>query len=92
MAEGFKPVAAVLAGGVRLYQLTLRPVIGANCRFEPSCSHYAIGALRAHGALRGSGLAAARILRCNPWNEGGIDPVPPPTPQSHPTPKRRTAH
>ncbi len=64
---------------VRTYQWTIRPVIGANCRFEPSCSHYAIDAMRAHGAVLGSGLAVRRILRCNPWNEGGLDPVPPPT-------------
>ncbi len=69
--------ATVLCGCVRTYQLTLRPVIGANCRFEPSCSHYAIEALRAHGALRGSAMAASRVLRCNPWREGGFDPVPP---------------
>lgn len=62
---------------VRLYQWTIRPVIGANCRFEPSCSHYAIDALRLHGPFQGSGLAVWRILRCNPWNEGGCDPVPP---------------
>jgi putative membrane protein insertion efficiency factor len=70
--------ASVLAGVVRTYQLTLRGVIGAQCRFEPSCSHYAIAALRGHGALRGSALAARRILRCNPWHEGGYDPVPDP--------------
>ena len=64
-------------GAVRVYQWTLRPVIGANCRFLPSCSDYAIEAMRAHGAVRGSGLAARRILRCNPWHEGGYDPVPP---------------
>lgn len=64
-------------GLVRTYQWTIRPLIGANCRFHPSCSEYAIEALREHGALRGSGLAARRILRCNPWNEGGYDPVPP---------------
>jgi putative membrane protein insertion efficiency factor len=69
--------AAALIGAVRVYQWTIRPVIGANCRFEPSCSHYAVEALARHGALRGSGLAARRILRCNPWHEGGIDPVPP---------------
>jgi len=69
--------ARALAGAVRGYQLTLRGVIGAHCRFEPSCSHYAIGALHAHGALRGTALAAKRLLRCNPWNEGGYDPVPP---------------
>ncbi len=63
---------------VRLYQWTLRPFIGAHCRFEPSCSHYAIEALQHHGALRGSGLAARRVLRCNPWTPGGYDPVPAP--------------
>jgi putative membrane protein insertion efficiency factor len=73
------PAAAVLAGAVRTYQLTLRGVIGAQCRFEPSCSHYAIDALRQHGAARGSLLAARRVLRCNPWTPGGYDPVPPPT-------------
>jgi putative membrane protein insertion efficiency factor len=70
--------ASVLAGTVRAYQLTLRGMIGTHCRFEPSCSHYAIEALHTHGALRGSALAAARVLRCNPWHEGGYDPVPPP--------------
>ncbi len=67
----------LLVGLVRLYQWTLRPLLGANCRFTPSCSDYAIEALRCHGALRGSGLAAWRVLRCNPWVEGGDDPVPP---------------
>jgi putative membrane protein insertion efficiency factor len=68
---------AALTGAVRTYQYTLRPFIGANCRFEPSCSHYAIEALRVHGAGRGSLLAARRVLRCNPWTPGGDDPVPP---------------
>ncbi|MBN8873371.1 MAG: membrane protein insertion efficiency factor YidD [Rhodospirillales bacterium] len=71
-------MAAELAVGlVRTYQWTLRPLIGANCRFWPSCSEYAIEAVRTHGALRGSGLAARRVLRCNPWHPGGVDPVPP---------------
>jgi putative membrane protein insertion efficiency factor len=70
------PQATALAGAVRVYQWTIRPVIGANCRFEPSCSHYAIEALATHGAARGSLLAARRILRCNPWHPGGDDPVP----------------
>lgn len=61
---------------VRVYQYTIRPFIGPHCRFEPSCSHYAIEALRLHGPVRGSWLAATRVLRCNPWNEGGADPVP----------------
>ena len=73
-----KPGAVVLEGVVRGYQWTIRPLIGANCRFHPGCSDYAVEALRTHGALRGSALAARRVLRCNPWNEGGFDPVPKP--------------
>jgi len=72
------PAAHVLAGAVWVYELTLRPVIGANCRFYPSCSAYAKEAICAHGAARGSVLAACRIFRCHPWHEGGYDPVPPP--------------
>lgn len=71
------PAASALAGAVRAYQLTIRPIIGANCRFEPSCSHYAIDAFKTHGAGRGAWLATRRILRCNPWHPGGYDPVPP---------------
>ncbi len=67
--------AGLAIGAIRVYQWTLRPMIGANCRFEPSCSEYAIAALRRHGALRGGALATGRILRCNPWR-GGYDPVP----------------
>jgi putative membrane protein insertion efficiency factor len=69
-------LAPILTVFVRLYQWVLRPVIGANCRFEPSCSNYAIEALRRHGGLRGAGLAGRRVLRCNPWVAGGFDPVP----------------
>ena len=71
------PAAHLLAGAVRTYQWTLRPFIGAHCRFEPSCSHYALEALATHGAVKGSFLSARRVLRCNPWMEGGFDPVPP---------------
>jgi putative membrane protein insertion efficiency factor len=70
------PAAAALSGLVVTYQWTLRPFIGAHCRFEPSCSHYALDALGTHGALRGTALAARRVLRCNPWTPGGYDPVP----------------
>ena len=70
------PAAWVLIVLVRIYQWTLRPFIGANCRFFPTCSDYALEALRRHGALRGTCLSAWRILRCNPWNHGGYDPVP----------------
>jgi len=69
--------AAVLAAGVRAYQWTLRPLIGTQCRYAPSCSDYALEALAVHGAARGSLLAARRVLRCNPWMPGGLDPVPP---------------
>ena len=57
------PAAAVLTGAVRTYQWTIRPVIGAQCRFEPSCSHYALEALAVHGALRGSALTARRCRK-----------------------------
>lgn len=69
------PAAAVGIGVVRAYQWTLRPLIGANCRFHPSCSEYAVEALRTHGAGRGGLMSARRILRCNPWHPGGYDPV-----------------
>ncbi len=73
------PLALTLRGAVVAYQWTLRPVLGCNCRFHPSCSDYALEALKTHGALRGTALAGWRVLRCNPWNSAvGCDPVPPP--------------
>ena len=71
-------VAGFLVLIVRLYQLILSPFLGGRCRYEPSCSHYAIDALRLHGPLRGSTLAAKRITRCHPWGGVGYDPVPAP--------------
>ena len=62
---------------VRAYQRALSPLLGARCRFYPSCSQYAIEALQAHGTARGSWLAARRVCRCHPLNPGGHDPVPP---------------
>jgi len=62
---------------LRAYQVVFSPLIGPRCRFFPSCSNYAIEALRVHGAGRGSWLAARRICRCHPWHPGGFDPVPP---------------
>ncbi len=84
------PAAAVLVGAVKTYQYTLRPFIGAHCRFEPSCSCYAIHALRRHGAARGSALAAWRVLRCNPWTPGGYDPVPDSPTSTQPLPPTDT--
>lgn len=69
--------ATALVGLLRLYQIVLSPMTGPTCRFYPSCSSYAITAVRRHGVLRGGGLAIWRVLRCNPWNYGGVDDVPP---------------
>ncbi|HEX5535176.1 MAG TPA: membrane protein insertion efficiency factor YidD [Actinomycetales bacterium] len=69
--------ALLLIGLLRGYQLVVSPLLGQTCRFYPSCSAYAVGALREHGALRGTWLTARRLARCHPWNPGGVDPVPP---------------
>ena len=61
---------------VRLYQILIAPLLGANCRFQPSCSQYAIDALKKYGFFKGSWLAAKRIFRCHPFHPGGYDPVP----------------
>ena len=65
-----------LLGLVKGYRLLLSPWLGGGCRFEPTCSIYAIGALERHGALGGSYLTLRRLVRCHPWCEGGHDPVP----------------
>jgi putative membrane protein insertion efficiency factor len=61
---------------LRGYQLLVSPMFGPSCRFYPSCSNYAIEALKLHGAARGSWLAVRRVCRCHPWTAGGLDPVP----------------
>ena len=62
---------------IRLYQLTISRTLPPNtCRFHPSCSHYGYHAIYKHGAIKGGGLAIWRVLRCNPFNPGGYDPVP----------------
>jgi uncharacterized protein len=65
-----------LMGLVKAYRLLLSPALGSNCRFEPTCSAYALGALQRHGALAGSYLALKRVGRCHPWCDGGFDAVP----------------
>ena len=81
------PVKFILLGGVKFYQWFLSPLktalFGAagRCRFTPSCSAYAVEALRKHGAGRGSWLALRRLLRCHPWGDFGPDPVPVPVPE-----------
>lgn len=62
---------------IRFYQFAVSPLLGPRCRFYPSCSAYAVEALRRHGLLRGGWLALRRLTRCHPLNEGGVDPVPP---------------
>jgi uncharacterized protein len=66
----------LLAAPVHAYRFFLSPWLGSACRFEPTCSRYALDALDAHGAAHGSYLAARRVLRCHPWCDGGLDPVP----------------
>lgn len=67
-----KAVVLVLDG----YRQLISPFLGASCRFYPSCSQYAKEAVLKHGVVRGVSLGIRRILRCNPWNPGGVDPVP----------------
>ena len=65
-----------LMGLIRGYQKVLSPALPPSCRFTPSCSQYALEAVRRYGVLRGGWLGARRIARCHPWNPGGFDPVP----------------
>jgi len=75
--------ARILITAVRVYQVTLSPVLPAvfgpacGCRFHPTCSHYAVEALRVHGVVHGTALTLWRLLRCTPLHPGGFDPVPP---------------
>ena len=65
--------AAILP--IRLYQRAISPALGQRCKYEPSCSRYAVQAIQRYGVLRGLALAGWRLLRCNPWSHGGHDPV-----------------
>lgn len=69
---------AIIIRIIRLYQRFVSPLLGANCRFYPSCSGYTLEALEKHGLLRGGWLSIRRLCRCHPLNPGGIDPVPQP--------------
>jgi len=64
----------LLIGAVPLYQLSLSPLLGQHCRFQPTCSRYFIEAVQKYGALRGAWKGVCRICRCHPWNPGGWDP------------------
>ena len=78
------PLAGALIMLIRGYQRWVSPLLGPRCRFYPSCSAYAVEALRLHGAVRGSALTAWRLLRCQPFHPGGFDPVPPPRRRGEP--------
>lgn len=77
------PVARVLLALLDFYQKGISPLTPPSCRFTPTCSAYAVEAIRLHGAWRGTGLATWRLLRCGPWTRGGWDPVPEPASHSH---------
>jgi putative membrane protein insertion efficiency factor len=76
MARSEQVMRGILKLAIRGYRYLISPMLGPNCRFYPSCSCYAEEAIELHGALKGSYLAARRILRCHPWHAGGFDPVP----------------
>jgi putative membrane protein insertion efficiency factor len=61
---------------VRAYRYFISPLLGDHCRYLPSCSEYALGALERHGAVKGTWLSVKRVARCHPWHAGGCDPVP----------------
>lgn len=66
----------LMIGPIRFYQMCISPMLPRACRYVPTCSQYAIEAIRIHGPLKGLSLASRRICRCNPWGGSGIDPVP----------------
>ncbi len=71
------PLAFVLSLPVRAYRVAFSPIVGQNCRFQPTCSQYALEALRTHGGVKGSWLILKRLAVCHPWGRSGYDPVPP---------------
>lgn len=75
-ATGKSPLAWFFYGLVRFYQLFISPFLAPRCRYQPTCSQYAIEALQLHGGIKGGWLAAKRIAKCHPWGGFGYDPVP----------------
>jgi putative membrane protein insertion efficiency factor len=70
-----RALRAIVVAPIVIYQKTLSPVLPRRCKYEPTCSSYALDAIRSYGMLRGAVLATWRVLRCNPWSDGGYDPV-----------------
>ena len=71
-----KGLAAIMIGLIKLYQITLSPLIGRQCRYQPTCSNYGLEAIRKYGPFKGGWLTLKRVLSCNPWGGSGYDPVP----------------
>jgi len=69
-------VRSLFIGIIKLYQILISPLLGPNCRFHPTCSHYAIEAIAKHGIVKGGYLSVRRLIKCQPLHEGGFDPVP----------------
>lgn len=61
---------------IKFYQLFISPLLGSNCRFQPTCSQYSFDAIKEHGVFKGIKLSTKRISKCHPWHDGGFDPVP----------------
>jgi putative membrane protein insertion efficiency factor len=71
----FPEMREIIVGPIRLYQRFISPMLPSSCRYWPTCSQYTVQAIKKHGVLKGGLMGAWRILRCNPWSKGGIDPV-----------------
>ena len=83
-------IRAAMLAGVRIYRRFLSPLLPSACRFEPTCSKYALDAIEWHGPLRGGWLTLKRLLRCQPFSRGGFDPVP--VPRAHADVSRTNCH
>lgn len=71
----FPEMREIIVGSIRLYKRFISPMLPSSCRYWPTCSQYTLQAIMKHGVLKGGLMGAWRILRCNPWSKGGIDPV-----------------
>ncbi len=74
--SGNNLVKQVATSLIKVYQLGISPLLGQNCRYYPTCSNYAMGAIKTHGVMKGVALGSWRLCRCNPFSGGGFDPVP----------------
>ena len=75
-AESRPPARSFALASIRFYQRFISPLLGSNCRYYPTCSHYTYEAIERYGILKGGGMGLRRIARCHPWHPGGYDPVP----------------